>query len=313
MINRGYSADIELLAAEINSSYVEQRSPHFDRGGVAAWVEAINLQMSIGQIDVAEHGLQHLRERFPTVTYANRIGDIFDQLPFAGTALPFKDDRERDVQVLMRDASKTALLLFCGYTGDLGLPLTVVHSWIGRLNASLIYLRDFRHRFFLDGVASLGSTRNATIAELHRIIASLGAKRIVCCGTSMGALGALHYGLDLGADAVLCLAGLVNLNPEFNAYTGYERRAIQMRAEMSDAPPDIVGLYNTAPTRPRVRFIYGADYWDDCIHAEYLASLPCVTLQPMENFGEHNVTVELIRRGQFEAVLHWLVPGSQTH
>jgi hypothetical protein len=148
MTNRGYSAEVELLAAEINSSYVEQRSPYFERGGVAAWVEAVNLQMLIGQIDVAEHGLRHLREHFPTVTYANRVGEIFDRLPLAGTAIPFKDDLERDVQILVREASETVLLLFCGYTGDLGLPLTVVHRWMGRLNASLIYLRDFRRLFF---------------------------------------------------------------------------------------------------------------------------------------------------------------------
>jgi hypothetical protein len=283
-------------------------SAHHISSGVAAWVEAVNFQMLIGQIEVAEHGLRHLRRYFPAVKYANRVGDTFDRLPFAGTELPFKDDLERDFQVVVREASKTVLLLFCGYTGDLGLPLTVVHQWIGRLNASLIYLRDFRRRFFLDGVASLGSAREATVAELHRIVASLGAERIVCCGSSMGVFGALHYGLDLGADAVLCLAGVVNLDPELNAYTGYERRAIQMRAEMSDAPLDIRYLFETASTRPRVRFVYGADYWDDRIHAEYLGSLPCVSLQPIENFGEHNVIVELIRRGQFEAALHWLVP-----
>jgi hypothetical protein len=313
MTKQGYPAEIELLAAEINTSFHQRRPPNLEWGTVSAWMEAVNLQMLIGQIDVAEHGLRYLRERFPTVTFANRVGEIFDRLPFAGTPLPFKDDPASDIQVVPRERAETALLLFCGGRGNLGLPLAVTHSWIGRLKASLIYLRDFRHYYFLGGVSSLAATRDATIAALRRIIASLGTKRIACYGASAGVFGALHYGLDLEADAVLCVGGTVNLSPEFNAYTLNEQRANKLRADLPDAPLDLRRLYAVAPHPPRVRMIYGTDYWDDRIQAEYMGTLPCVTLQAIENFGEHNVIVELIRRGQFETALHWLVPDSQTH
>jgi hypothetical protein len=313
MTKRGYSADVELLAAEINSSFVEQRPPHFERGTTAAWVQAVNLQMLIGQIDVAEHGLRHLREQFPTVTYANRVGEVFDRLPLAGTPLPFQDDPSMDIQIVARDRAETSLLLFCGVTDNLGLPLAVVHRWTGRLDASLIYLRDFHRHYFLDGIASLGATREATIAELGRIVASLGARRIACYGGSAGVFGALHYGLDLKAEAVLCLAGTVNLCPEFNAYSVYEERANRLRADLPDAQLDLRRLYQIAPHPPRVRMIYGADYWDDRIQAEYMGALSCVTLQAVENFGEHNVVIELIRRGQFETALRWLVPDPQKY
>lgn len=308
-MKRGYSDEIELLAAEIHTSFVEQRSPYFEQGTVATWVEAINLQMLIGQINVAEHGLRHLRERFPTVAYASRIGEVFDRLPFSGAPLPFKDNTEHDVQIAVRDRAETALLLFCGADDNLGLPLAVVHSWTGRLDASLIYLRDFHRHHFLDRIASLGATREATIAELRRIIAALGAKRIACYGTSAGVFGALHYGLELDADAVLCLGGTVNLRPEFNAYSIYEKGANKLRADFPDAELDLRCLYAAALRPPRVRMIYGAEFWDDRIQAEYMGTLPCVTLQPVENFGEHNVIVELIRRQQFETALSWLVPG----
>jgi len=307
MTNRGFSAEIEQLAAEINSAFVERRAPHFDRGNIAAWVEAVNLQMLIGQIEVAEHGLRHLRARFPTVTYANRVGDIFNRLPLAGEALPFKDDPESDIQIVTRDHSRTVLLLFCGREHNMGLPLSVVHRWTGRLSASLIYLRDFRRRHFLDGLTSLGATQAATVAALRGITASLGARRVVCWGSSAGVFGALHYGLGLEADAILCLGGIVNMTPEFNAYSVYERSAIKLQAELPDTVLDVRPLYQAAACPPRVRMICGAEYWNDRIHAEYMAMLSCVTLQVVENFGEHNVIVELIRRGQFEAALHWLV------
>ena len=311
MMNRGYSADIELLAAEINSSFQEGRSPHFELAAVAAWVEAANLQMLIGQIDVAEHGLHHLRERFPTVLYANRVGDVLDRLPMAGTALPFKDDPASDMQIVVRDRAKTALLLFCGAADNLGLPLQVVHGWIGRLDASLIYLRDFHRRHFLRGIASHGTKPAATTAALRRTFSSLGIEHIVCFGGSAGAFGALHFGLELGADLILCLGGTVNLCPEFNAYSIYRRSANKLRADLPDAELDLRRLYGSALCPPRVRMIYGADFWDDRIQAEYIGTLPCVTLHPVENFGEHNVIIELIRRGQFETVLSWLVPDSQ--
>lgn len=310
MTNRGYSNEIELLAAEINTAFVQQRSPHFERGTVTAWVEAVNLHMLIGQIDVAEHGLRYLRERFPTVTYANRVGEIFDRFPLAGKPLPFKDDLEADVQIVARDLVDTVVLLFCGGTGNLGLPLSVVHQWTGRLPASLVYLRDFHRQHYLEGVKSLG-TRDQTVAALRQIIASLGAARIACYGGSGGVFAALQYGLELEADAVLCLSGTVNLCPEFNAYSIYEKSANKLRADLPDAELDLRRLYAAAPHPPRVRMIYGADFWDDRIQAEYMGTLPCVTLQAVDNFGEHNVIVELIRRGQFGTALHWLVPDDQ--
>ena len=48
MTKRSFSAEIELLAMEINSSFVEGRQLDFEDGTVAAWVEAVNLQMVVG-------------------------------------------------------------------------------------------------------------------------------------------------------------------------------------------------------------------------------------------------------------------------
>src|SRR5262249_54738644 len=159
----------EMLAAEINTSFEQRCSPRFEQGSVAAWIEAVTYQMFIGQTEVAEHGLRYLRERFPTVTYTNHVGRVFDRFPFAGTPLQFKDDPAKDIQIVVNDQTETVLLLFCGTDDNLGLPLTAVHSWTGRLHASLIYLRDFHRRYFLDGVFSLGATRDTTIAELRRV------------------------------------------------------------------------------------------------------------------------------------------------
>jgi amino acid adenylation domain-containing protein len=296
------------LAAEIQTSFGEQRPPHFDQGDVEGWVGTINYLLSSGQLDVAAHGLRHLRERFPAVTYAKRVGTVLDHLPLAGMPLPFEDDRKKDVQIAARNRAKTVLLLFCGDGHKLGLPLPIVHCWVGRLNASLVYLRDFQRCNYLRGVLSLGSTREASLAGLRSIVASLGAERIVCCGNSSGVFGALSYGLDLGAEVVLCMGGVTNLTPEFNVSSLWEQKAIKLRADIPKIELDMRRSYANASRPPRVHLVYGEDFWQDRIHALHLGGLPSVTLHAVDNFNEHNVIIELIKRDGFEAMLHWLVP-----
>jgi hypothetical protein len=66
--------------------------------------------------------------------------------------------------------------------------------------------------------------------------------------------------------------------------------------------------YANASRPPRVHLVYGEDFWQDRIHALHLGGLPSVTLHAVDNFNEHNVIIELIKRDGFEAMLHWLVP-----
>ena len=301
-------AEPTTLAIELEVSFKERRSPCFKWEDVLGWIDVINYLVRSGRPDIAEHGVRHLHDAFPTVGYASDLGTVFDNLPQAGSQLPFEDDFGQEVQIVARQGAETVVLLFCGAAHMLGMPITLEHRWHGRLNASLIYLRDFQGCRYLRGLPSLGATREATLAELRRIIASLGAGRIVCYGTSGGVFGALHYALDLEAEAVLCMAGPTNLSPEFNRYTLREESTTKLRAEMRHVTLDLRQLYASASQPPRVRIVYGQNFWEDRLHAEHMGTLSCVTLQAVEDFDGHNVTVELIKRGQFEEMLHWLVP-----
>src|SRR6185312_4522808 len=118
----------------------------------------------------------------------------------------------------------------------IGLPIALMHRWAGRLNASLIYLRDFQRFHYLRGITSLGATRDAAIAELRRIVTSLGARRVVCYGNSAGGFAALHYALDLGANAAVSMGGPTNLTPEFNAFLSSEQRALELRKLRTEFP-----------------------------------------------------------------------------
>ena len=227
----------------------------------------------------------------------------------ASVPLPFEDDKEKDVQIVARDRAECALLLFCDAGHNLGIPVGDAHHLFARLNASLIYLRDFQHCYYVRGVSSLGTSYDETLLQLRHIVDSLGAKRILCCGCSAGVFGALSYGLDLQAEAVLCLAGATNLSPAFNALSPLGQKASMLQAELPDRELDLARRYAAASRQPRVRIVYGDSCWDDRLHAEFMGRLAGVTLQSLGNVDKHNIVVELTREPrQFEKLLAWLAP-----
>jgi pimeloyl-ACP methyl ester carboxylesterase len=159
----------------------------------------------------------------------------------------------------------------------------------------------------------LGNDRAATVQSLRDLARSLGARRILCYGNSGGAFAALHYGLDLAAEAVVAVAGRTNQAPEFNAQLQFARSVDRVETAFPGMATDLRQLYLAAERRPRVLASYGEHNWDDRLHAEYLRGVPGVTLQPIEDFMGHNAAMELVRRGQFQDLLDWLVaPAGMT-
>jgi hypothetical protein len=197
--------------------------------------------------------------------------------------------------------------MFSSFRHRLGLPLPVIHRWFARLPASLIYLRDFERAYYLNGVQSLGPSRDAAVTELRRIIAFLNGRRIVCFGCSSGVFAALDFGLELGADAVLCMAGSTNLSLEFPIHANREMRFIASQSCFPVARLDMQVVYSSVARPPRVCIVYGQNNWDDRTQAEHMGVLPCVTLCELENCSEHNVTGEAILRGKFDGLLDWLL------
>jgi len=203
---------------EIEAALRERRSPAFNKIQPAEWVVAIDELFVTSRLEAAEYGVRQLHAAYPRLAYARSLCGLFDRLP-SKERTTFTDDLTKDLQIVPHDGAETVLFLFCGNGHRLGMPLALIHRWLAQIPVSLVYLRDFRKLYYLAGVASLGSTRDETLEAMHGIVASLGGKRIACYGSSSGGFAALHYGLDLQAQAVACLSGPTNLSPEFNAHT----------------------------------------------------------------------------------------------
>ena len=142
----------------------------------------------------------------------------------------FADDPASDVQIARRAGCDTVLLAFCGQGHEIGPPMPMMHRWLGGLGASVVYLRDFNGCKYLGGIKSLAADRPASLEALRRIVDQLGGRRILCYGNSAGGFGALDYGLALGADAILCMAGATNLDPDANRFTRSATTARRLRS-----------------------------------------------------------------------------------
>ena len=310
MTGNSQPTDPAPLADEIEAAFRERRPPALGERNVAghrAAAAAIDVVVARGNLEAAEHAARLLYSKSPGFRYARNLCAVFDRMPPADRQLPFADDLTKEVQIVPRKDAETVVLLFCGNSQRLGIPLSAIHRWLGLIPASLVYFRDFRRLSYLAGLPSLGPDREATLTSLRGIIASLGGRRTVCYGNSGGAFAALHYGLDLGSEAVLSLSGVTNLSPEFDAYLRKAVNIARLRRDLPHALVDLRRLYGTADRPPRALLLYAQHNWDDRLHAEYLSGLPTVSLMAVENHDEHNVLVELIKRGEFEGLLDRLV------
>jgi amino acid adenylation domain-containing protein len=300
-------SEVSDALTDLKASFRKRQRPNFDSQPLDKWAAAFDFVLLGGRLDLAEYNARALLAAYPDFEYARNVCAFFDRLPppqkdEAG----FRDDATKEVQILAKK-SDTTIFIFCDRSNNLGMPLTAAHRWLSQLPANLVYLRDFRRFQFLAGLPSLGTSREATVQALATLAASLGSKHVLCYGNSGGVFSALQYGLELGAEAVLAVAGMTNLSKDFNAQLRSGHVVSGLQETFPGAIADLRALYLAAPRRPRVLASYGEFNWDDRQHAEYLRDIPGVTLRPVENFMGHIVAMELVRRGQFQEHLDWLL------
>jgi hypothetical protein len=277
--------------------------PAYEQAGVRLWVLACNKILLDGQFDCFAYSVRHLHQAFPTTQALKTLFCVIENAP-VGPLLPFKDDPSADIQIVTRRGCDVVLLAFCGQALRLGLPLDLVHLWLGRLPVNLIYLRDPKRLCGAAGFPSLGGCSQTSIEALKRKIADLGASRIVTYGTSSGGFPALYYGLALGAHSVLALAPTTNLSVEFQTSIGPVSDFVAtVRSEFPKYGPDLRLLYRDASRPPRALLAYGADNARDSAQVENMAGLTTIELIPVEGVTDHNLVIPLIASGNFPGLL----------
>jgi hypothetical protein len=293
------------LAQDIVAAAATRRALVPRQYGVDQWAAAVNGLLDLQQFSAARYALQQLSPVYPKVEFVSNLSVVVENLPSQTGVTDFLDDTSKEFQVAPRKGSDTAVILFCGGgTHRLGMPLNAFHRWAGAIPASLIYLRDFRHRFFLDGIPSLGDGLQGTLEALRSVLADLNVRRTFCYGFSVGGFAALYYALPLKAQRVLALAPAVTLEPRFNNHLRWAQAARRISTDFPRLTLDMVSQYAASPTTPRTKLVYGEHNWDDRLHAEYMAPVRYVELHPLAGFEGHNPTIELIRRRELSTLFN---------
>lgn len=219
-------------------------------------------------------------------------------LPAGELSARFDDPDASVITWRNAEASETAILVFASGGADFWLAMDTLHRKLRGAGCHLIYMRDRNLGFFLERAGSWNGFRE--IAEgLRQQLAALGVTRLCCLGTSMGGYGALRYGIELGATAVLAFGAVTD--PE--AQTTDPGLLPRLRRTQPGLAIDPVPLYREAERRPRVTLCYGSDNLADRAAAHRLKGIPGVRFLAAQGVKVHAVIRWFFANGGFETLV----------
>jgi hypothetical protein len=297
------------LVFELEATFAAGLPPDYAVGSSFEWANACHWLLEAGRVRLLEYAARHLHAAFPDIAYLATLVSWFDAIPrHLPEPLPFTDEAEAEIQIVRRAGCDTVLFCFCGARGTLGTHLNLSHEWLGRLPVTLVYIKDFGSHCGGGGYPTLASDRETSVMILRWIAGKLGGKRIFTLGVSLGGYPALHYGLRLGAEGVLSLAGATDLTREFNeAIRPLPPSHANLLENFPDYAMNMRELYGASGRRPRVLLAHSAGERHDRLHAERMSGLPGVDVIAVENHAHHNVVDPLMQRKQYGGLLHRLL------
>jgi pimeloyl-ACP methyl ester carboxylesterase len=292
------------LASEIATLRNRQPATGLVGPASARWRAAINQLLARGEFAAAAYGAHLLLDADRSSNGAQTVCRMLDVAPPTDDLMTtFVDDGTKELQIAPDSGSDSAVLVFSDVNNSIGMPFAFAHLWFGRLDATILYLRDFQKLCFIDGIRSLAPDWERTIRELRGILRGLGVRRLVCYGNSIGGFAAIQYAIALQAEAVISAAGPSDLSAL--------RSAWGRRLQQASPVQNLRELLAAADAPPEVLVVCGEDNWDDRLQAENIGDLSAVTVRLVERFDGHTVANELICRQQFDRMLQWLLPAEQ--
>lgn len=196
--------------------------------------------------------------------------------------------------------AESLLLVFAGTNNRLWMNFTLLHRLLGKTGMSLVYVRDVERSWYTRGIAGLGADTAEATEGFRQMAARYGARRILTIGNCVGCLGALRYGMALGAEAVLGLGP--KLSGEAGVPPTHVARLNDVRAQLPAHHHNIRQAYAAAASPPPLTLVYGADCADSA-QARALAGRPGARRMELPGSADPDAVKELLLRGLLEPVL----------
>lgn len=226
---------------------------------------------------------------------------------------PLIVDWNMDSEIIKNPACQTddVFLVFTGYAKQTGsVPVELIDSLLAGYGASMILLKDHSAQLYQNGINQLGHDFDSTITSIKKIIREFGAKRVFTIGSSGGGVGALCYGLELGAENILTFSGPTNLNWKFLKKNKdlRARSAIRnLNKKLSEEQLDLRASIQNSHHKPRIDVYFGEENPGDKIQALNIQDLPNVHLQALSNTDKHGTIGVAFTRGLFTAEIDRMI------
>lgn len=200
---------------------------------------------------------------------------------------------------MVPNGSRKTLVVFTGRAKRLTVSVYLMQRILEPFQVNVLYLFDPWDAFYLAGIGGSWAGFDATVGLVRRLCDGLDTGTLYCLGQSSGGYGALRYGLELGAQAVLAFSPMIR-------QVARPRSLERIRAAAGDAitpdalTPDAVDLrrlYQGRPATPRTTIVCGAENIGDMRSAAELSDLPGVAHRPVPGVADHAVITTLLRAG----------------
>jgi tetratricopeptide (TPR) repeat protein len=201
--------------------------------------------------------------------------------------------------------SDTLLIVFSGRNNRTWMTISLLHRILRKTGASIVYVRDLQGSWYTQGIVGLGNDYASTTEAFRNLATRYGARRILTLGNCVGSLGALRYGLSLGAEGVLGIAP--NVRPAGDWKPEYAARVEALRRQLPAGHKDMHTQYIEAAARPDVALIYGEQCEPDASDAKFMADVRGVTITGIPEATSHDSVKDLLIRGLLEPVLREFV------
>ncbi|HEY2136200.1 MAG TPA: hypothetical protein VGH49_09945 [Xanthobacteraceae bacterium] len=209
-------------------------------------------------------------------------------------------------------AANKIVLLFQGADRRIWGNVMLQFQALKPLGQHLVFLRDARPHYYMDGIQGLRSGYENSLEDLRALCTSMGQLPIYCIGNSMGGFGALRYGLDLGAAAVLAFSTGTSLGANIDTSSSPPPDEVWANRQMGAKAIDLKPLLAGRADIPRLTLYHGALNHRDARHAARLADLPGARVIALPDFAGHGTMAHLIAERKLGGVVaEFLADGAK--
>jgi hypothetical protein len=218
-----------------------------------------------------------------------------------------------DGSPVSRDYSAGSGVLLVSFSGlkqnANALPGFSLRGTLKGLAVDKLYLRDIDRAWFLRGLRGITRNVEETAAFLRSEAQSVGARRIVLTGYSLGGFAALLFGALIRADEVHALSPQTFITFWRRLRVGdrrWHRHVLRMHFRNTRRYHDLRPWLESLDRSMHVHF--ARDSRLDAIHAAHIRDLPKIVTHEYPT-GAHRLVTELRESGALRAILERAVSG----